>query len=242
MIWEDVNMKVFVVDWRQPRESTTTKIWKNPRESIMTEIWENSFKFNPINITTKDGCSCEMDARIIMEIDDDSPIVKNSGSFSYFVDNTLSVLVRNFFTYKEISDIVLDRLKTEGQFIYLAQKKLVEYGVKITMFTIVYTALISSFGAKNEEPKMVTKETYRIKDADKGSNNLLIFFGTILLLTVSLGISVLVYKESVNVDYRFSIIAGIIVPILFVIITYQHFEIKKLMRMLAKEDLIRTKE
>jgi len=135
----------------------------------------------------------------------------------------------------------LDRLKTEGQFIYLAQKKLVEYGVKITMFTIVYTALISSFGAKNEEPKMVTKETYRIKDADKGSNNLLIFFGTILLLTVSLGISVLVYKESVNVDYRFSIIAGIIVPILFVIITYQHFEIKKLMRMLAKEDLIHTK-
>jgi hypothetical protein len=60
-------MTTFIVDWQQPRENATA------------EMWKNHFKFNPLDICTKDGNNFEMGARIIVEIDDDSIIVKNFG-------------------------------------------------------------------------------------------------------------------------------------------------------------------
>jgi hypothetical protein len=147
-------MTTFIVDWQPPKENT------------IAELNKNHFKLNPLDIKTKDGRNFEMDARMIMEIDDESIIVKYFGSFPVFVDNILSVLVRNYFTYKEIAEITVlvrnyftyeeiaeitsCRLKIQDQFSELAQEKLKKYGVKIISFTIVNTSTLSSFSTKDE--------------------------------------------------------------------------------------------
>lgn len=214
-------MTTFVVDWQQSKERETTDIWKK------------HFKLDSLNISTKDGSNFEMDARILMEIDDDSIIVKSFGSFTVFVDDLLSILVRNFFTYKDVAEVTLHRSEIQEEFSKLAQEKLLKYGVKMITFMIVNTSMLSSF--KGKESKVVIKKCH-IKEKGYGGNILLIFFGGVLLLAVSLGISTLTDKQSVNIDYKISIIYGIIVPILAIIIIYQHFEIEKLRRMLAKEE------
>jgi hypothetical protein len=214
-------MATFVVDWRRFDNSGTT------------ETWKNHFNFDPLNISSKDGLNCEMDARIIMEIDDDSVIIKNFGSFPVFVENMLSILVRNFFTYKEMVEMTLNRLKVQEEFSKLAEEKLTKYGVKVTVFMIANMSMLSPIIVKNEERKDEIKQTGNFKDKDSRDNILLIFFGGLLLLSVWLGIT-LADKQSVNIDYRFSVVYVIIVPILAIILIYQYFEIKKLRTMLAK--------
>jgi hypothetical protein len=215
-------MTTFIVDWQQHKESATT------------ELGENHFKFNPLNICTKDGMNFEMDARIIMEIDDDSIIVKLFGSVPVFVGNILSVLVRNFFTYKEVSEITTCRPKIQEQFSELAQAKLANYGVKIIAFIIVNTTMPSSFFASDKEPKTEKMKIRQVEDKGVGGNLILIFLGGVLLLTASLGISILADEKLTNVDYRSFVMFGIIIPILAVIIMHQHFEIKMLRRMFIK--------
>lgn len=215
----------FVVDWRQFDVSATIGIWKN------------YFKFDPLNISTKDGFNCEMDARIIMEIDDDSFIIKDFDSFPVFVENMLNILVRNFFTYKEMAEITLNRLKIQDEFSKLAEEKLVKYGVKVTMFMITSASMLSPIPFHDAETVEVTKvtikRTSRFEDKGRRGNILLIFFGGLLLLAVSLGIT-LADKQSVNIDYMFSVMVGFIVPILAIITIYQYFEIEKLRKMLVK--------
>lgn len=138
-------MTTFIVDWQSPKENS------------ITELNENHFKFNPLNISTKNGSNFEMDARIIMEIDDDSAIVKLFGSVPVFVDNILSILVRNFFTYKEITETTSYRLKIQEEFLKLAQEKLTKYGVKINTFMI-------SFITKDKKQKTAIEKTRSVKD------------------------------------------------------------------------------
>lgn len=213
-------MTTFIVDWQQ--------------ESATTELHKNQFKFNSLNITAKDGLNFEMDARIIMEIDDDSTIVKLFGSVPIFVENILSVLVRNFFTYKEVSEITTCRSKIQEQFSELAQEKLANYGVKIITFMIVYMTMPSSFITSDKEQKTEKEKIRHFEDKGVRGNILLIFLGGVLLLAALLGISILTDEKLTSVDYRSFAMFGIIIPILAVIIIHQHFEIKMLRRMLTK--------
>lgn len=139
-------MTTFTIDWQQPKENT------------IIETGRNHFKFNPLNIRTKEGCNFEMDARMIVEIDDDSIIVQNFGSFSVFVDNTLSTLVGNSFTYKERDNIFSNRLKIQEELTGMLQEYLTRYGVKVIIFMIVYTSMLSPF-VTLEEPKMTIRDT-----------------------------------------------------------------------------------
>lgn len=122
-------MTSIIIDWQ--RENTT-------------EIMKNHLKFNPLDIRAKDGSSCEMDARIILEIADDSVIVQNFGSLPVLVDKILNKWIRNYFTYKEMKDVLSNRLILQEELVGFLQERLKMYGMKVTAFTIVYTSISSS--------------------------------------------------------------------------------------------------
>lgn len=209
-------MTTFTIDWQQPKENT------------IIEIGKNHFKFNPLNIRTKEGCNFEMDARMIVEIDDDSIIVQNFGSFSVFVDNTLSVWVRNFFTYKERDNILSNRLKIQEELTGMLQEYLTRYGVKVIVFMIVYTSMLSPF-VTLEEPKTVIRDTYIRKNVSQMEPYIIIYYGLLGGVSlVLLSIAILLNILSINIDIKIPIILCIIISIIIVAMSvYQYSKIEK---------------
>lgn len=209
-------MTTFIVDWCQLKENT------------ITEMWKNHFKFNPLNIRMKDGNNFDMDARIIVEMDNGSTIVQSFGSFSVFVGNTLNVLVRNFFTCKKREDIVFHRLKTQDELVMLLQEKLVQYGVKITTFMIIYTTILSPF-VTLEEQKIIIRDTYVIENVSQMEPYMIIYYGLLGGVSFVLLSSVILFNMlSIEIDIKVPIMLCIIISIIIIVTSiYQYSKIER---------------
>lgn len=207
-------MKTFTIDWRRGEES------------VITEIGKNHFRLNPLNICTKDGLNCEMDARIIMEINDDSIIFKNFSSFPVFADNTLSILVRNFFTYKETEDVVTNRLKIQDELVKLLQGKLEQYDISIIAFMIVHTTMPSSL-ITCEEPKIIVRDVHIGKNVPDIESYIIIcgLLGCMLLIVLS--VVILLNILSIGIDIKIPIGLCMVISIAIIIISiYQCSEME----------------
>lgn len=215
-------MTNFIVDWGK-----STKYVK--------EIAANYLKVDPLIIYTKDGFNFEMDARMIIQIDDDSIIMKNFRSFQDFVEARLNVLIRTFFSSRRKVDIVTNRLGFQEELVIVLQKELTEYGVKIQKFMIVYM-LMPQFSIRKYISKGMGKmieETHNvkgIKDISELKNDMNhIVLERMILLLILLSVAILLDILSLYFGYTTLAILGIIISITVTIMNiYQYLEIRKI--------------
>lgn len=119
-------MKDIIVDWQNG-------------EHITKEIYTANFKFRPLNIYTKDGSRFEMDARVIIQTDDDSIFVENFDSSSILTE--MNILISNFFMGKDVRDIFHERQKIQDGLVEILNKEFIKYNAKVCKFMIVYMGL-----------------------------------------------------------------------------------------------------
>lgn len=209
--------------------------WQQHAEPEIEETEENHFKMKPLPLYTKDGHSMEMEARMILQIDDDSIIIKKFGSFAIFIEEMLNVLTRNFFTYKERQVITLNRLNIQKELAGLLQEKLAKYNVKKIDIMMV-SMLMQEFGiprsTKSETEKSI-KEIHQFESVDNGCGKIYdILKGMFSLLTI-LSILVSLIIIMMNFDHNAPVRLGTIVAIIVVITGIrQYLEIRKTMNTL----------
>jgi hypothetical protein len=180
----------------------------------------------------------KMEARMILQIDDDSIIIKKFGSFTIFIEEMLNVLTRNFFTYKEIQDITLNRLNIQKELVELLQEKLKEYNVRKIDLMMV-SMLMPEYGiprsTKSETEKSI-KEIHHFENAivsDNGCDKIYdILKGMFSLLTI-LSILVSLIIILMNFDHNAPIRLGTVIAIIVIITGIrQYLEIRKMMNTL----------
>jgi hypothetical protein len=178
-----------------------------------------------------------MDARMIMQIDDDSAIVENFGSFPVFVDKTLSTWIRGLLRYKETENIITNRLKIQEELVELLQEYLKRYGVKVIMFLISYVDL-SPVSARNEEQHIIIKDAHIVKNISDMKYELICkFLGSALLLLVLLSVAILFDPPSRDTEGKIPITWGTIISFIVIIMgIYQYFEIRKIRQIASKEE------
>ena len=131
-------MASYIIDWRQPND-VTTEIRQFIDEDVIGGIAAKRFKINPLNVCTKDGRCLEIDARMIIQLDDASFIIARFGSIPDLVKERVDPLINNFFSHKErATDLLPNRLKLQEELIGVLQIELTKYHVKVQSFTIVY--------------------------------------------------------------------------------------------------------
>lgn len=130
-------MASYIIDWQQHEEYVPREIMKVIDDVI--DCKTKYFKINPLNICTKDGIWFEIDARMIIQLENDSLIIKNFGSISIFVEDMLNPLIKNFLNGKERAiDLFSNRLKIVKELIDILQIELAKYDVRTQSFIIVY--------------------------------------------------------------------------------------------------------
>lgn len=126
-------MNTYIIDWRLP------EIMRSIDKDIIDDKAVKHFNVNPLNICTKDGICLEVDARMIIQLDDASFIIARFGSIPDLVKERVDPLINNFLSNKErITN--LNREKLGEELIDVLQTELVKYHVKVQYFTIVYFA------------------------------------------------------------------------------------------------------
>jgi hypothetical protein len=108
-------------------------------EDVIGGIVAKCFKINPLNVCTKDGSCLEIDARMIIQLDDASFIIARFGSIPDLVKERVEPLINNLLSHKERAiDLLSNRLKLQEDLTDAIQIELTKYHVKIQSFTIVY--------------------------------------------------------------------------------------------------------
>lgn len=134
-----MGMDSYTIDWRQPNEYVTTEIRQFISEDVIGGIAAKRFKINPLNVCTKDGLCIEVDARMIIQLENESFIIARFGSIPDLVKERVDPLINNFLSHKERAiDLLSNRLKLQEELIDALQIELTKYHVKIQSFTIVY--------------------------------------------------------------------------------------------------------
>ncbi len=213
-------MTTFIVDWQRP--TGCSKIG----------VDANRFRFDPIIIYTKDAFNFEMDARMIMQIDDDMAIVTNFGSFPDFVKTKLTVLIRGFFESKARVDIVPKRSEIQEELVTVLRNELKEYKVDIQKFIISYM-LMPDVDIKRSIPNGViemAKETHSVEavlDMKRAMDHIVL--ERMFLLLVVLSVAILMDILSAYFGYTILAILGVIISIVAIIMNvYQYLEIRKI--------------
>ena len=207
--------------------------WQKDAKPEVCETEENHFKITPLCIYTKDGHSMEMEARMILQIDDDSIIIKKKfGYFTTFIEEMLSPLIRNFFTSKERNDITLNRLNVQKELAGLLQEKLAEYNVRkieLMMVSMLMPEYVLLRSTKSETEQSI-KEIHHFENVDNGCTKIYEVlkgtFSLLILLVILTSLSIVL----VNFDYNAPLRLGTILAIIVIIIGIrQYFDIRKLM-------------
>lgn len=217
-------MTTFIVDWQRPTECSRV------------DVDANRFRFDPLRIYTKDAFNFEMDARMIMQIDDDSAIVNDFGSFPDFVETKLSILIRLFFESKARVDIVPKRSEIQEELVTVLRNELKEYNVEIQKFIISYMLMrefLPESYTKKDIPKEViemTKETHSVEDVSDLKRAMdHIVLERMFLLLVILSVAILMDILSVYFGYTILAILGAIISIVAIVMNvYQYLEIRKI--------------
>lgn len=132
-------MDSYIIDWQRPEEWTTKEISQFADEDVIGGIAAKRFKINPLNVCTKDGRCLEIDARMIIQLDDASFIIARFGSILDLVKERVNLLISNFLSHKERAiDLFSNRLKLQEELIDVLQIELTKYHVKVQSFMIVY--------------------------------------------------------------------------------------------------------
>jgi len=220
--------------------------WQEHAERSIKEIATNNFILPSLLIYTKDGFSLKMDARMILQIDndDDSIIIKNFDSFPDFIENTLNTLIRIFFANKEREDILLKRFNIQEELVDALQKELAMYNVTIQKIMIMSMLMPSFFGIgiknciQHKEHKWNIKDIYHFKDIPDWKDDIICaFLGSMFLLLILLAIAILLDVLSINVDYKIPIRPGTIISTVVIVISiYQYLQIRKI-RQKRKEQI-----
>lgn len=218
--------------------------WQEHAERLTKEIATNHFGLPSLLIYTKDGFSLKMDARMILQIenDDNSIIIKNFDSFPDFVENTLNTLIRVFFANKEREEILLKRLKIQEELVDTLQKELAKYNVTIQKIMIMSMLMPSSLGVgikngiQHKEHKWTIKDIYHFKDIPDWKDDIICaFLGGMFLLLILLAIAILLDALSINLDYKIPIRLGTIISIIVIAIgIYQYLQIRKIRQMIER--------
>lgn len=123
-------MKSYIIDWRQPEGYTTKEISQIIDEDVIGGITAKRFKINPLNVCTKDGSCLEIDARMIIRLDDASFIIAKFGSILDLVKEIVDPLINNFLSHEERAiDLFSNRLKLQEELIEALQIELTRYHV-----------------------------------------------------------------------------------------------------------------
>ena len=221
-------MTYFIVDWQRPGEY------------VPTETEENRFKLNPLPVCTKDRFSLETEARIILEIDDNSIIIKNFGSLIAFIEDKLTPLVREFFTCKERVEIISKRQSIQKELVEMLQKELIRYGVKISSFMMIsmlpYEPRVKN--DKNDKKDLVKesikeesiKEIFHPGDlSDLRLDMFPILLERLLLLLALATVALVLTMLSAYYDNKIYPILGALISITVIVMgIYQYLEIKKI--------------
>lgn len=208
--------------------------WQKGADDDLTEVDINHFRIVPLPIITKDKFELELEARIVMEIDDFSTIINTFHTFPAFITNGLNNLIVYFFWYKERNDIMTNRLEIKKELIDELQERLTKYGVKISDFVMVsmmpYEPRIKN--DKNDK-KDLDKESIIVTDSlEIGSDNRYIKttenslkrFSLINFMLIIVSSIIILVNIEYNDPFRFSTFISILV--LIICIT-QYFEIRK---------------
>jgi len=213
-------MKSIIVDWQ-----------KDAKPEIC-ETEENHFRMKPLSVCTKEGFSMEMEARMILQIDDDSVIIKKFGSFATFIEEMLDILTRNFFTYKERQNIMSNRLNIQKELAGLLQEKLAEYNVRKIELMIV-SMLMPEYGiprSTKSETERSIKEIHHFENVDNEHGKiyevLKAMFSLLTILSILVSLIIIMMNLDHNTPIRLSTIVAIIVVIIGI---RQYFDIRKLM-------------
>ncbi len=207
--------------------------WQKDAKPEICETEENRFKIAHLCVYTKDGYSMEMEARMILQIDDDSIIInKKLGSFTTFIEEMLSPLIRNFFTSKERNDITLNRLNVQKELAGLLQEKLAEYNVRKIELMMV-SMLMPEYGllrSTKSETEKSKKEIHQFENVDNEHGEiykvLKAMFSLLTILSILVSLIVIMMNFDHNNPIRLSTIVAIIVVIIGI---RQYFDVRKLM-------------
>lgn len=220
-------MKSFMVDWQHGASND------------ISEIEANHFRLGPLFITTKDKFCIEMEARMVIQIDDDSIIIKTFGSFPAFITNALNTLITYFFWYKERNDIMSNRVEIKEELVDELQKRLTEYNVKISQFMIVSMLVCEPVVKKytidkNDIGSGSIEEMHHSEYVSDLRNNIFsIILERMLLLFVLTIVAFIFIMLSAYYDNKIYPILGALVSITVIIMgIYQYLEIRKMKKML----------
>lgn len=132
-------MNSYIIDWQRSEEWTAKEISQFIDEDVIGGIATKRFKINPLNVSVKDGHCLEIDARMIIQLDDALFIIARFGSILGLVKERVNLLISNFLSHKERAiDLFSNRLKLQEELIDALQIELTKYHVKVQSFMIVY--------------------------------------------------------------------------------------------------------
>lgn len=228
-------MKTFMVDW------------KHGESNDISEIETNHFRSGPLFITTEDKFCIEMEARMTIQIDDDSVIIGTFGSFPAFITNALNNLITYFFWYKERNDIMTNRLEIKKELVDELQERLTKYGVKIS--DIVMVSMLTCEPCvkkykvdKNDAGNESIKEIHSSEDlSDLRRNMFSILLERMLLLLVLATVAFVLIMISIYYGNKIYMILGSLVSITVIVMgIYQYLEIRKIRKMIKQEKGCKT--
>jgi len=134
-------MDSYIIDWRSPDKYVTTETIQLVGKDTVDGIATKRFNINSLNVRTKDGFYLEIDARMIIQLDDNSFIIARFGSIPGFAEYVVNPLINDFLSHKERADVFSNRLKLQEELIDKLQIELVRYHTKVQSFIIVYCSI-----------------------------------------------------------------------------------------------------
>lgn len=147
-------MDSYIIDWRSPDKYIMTETMRLVGKDTVDGIAAKRFNINSLNVRTKDGFYLEIDARMIIQLDDNSFIIARFGSIPRFAEYVVNPLVNDFLRHKERAiDLCSNRLKLQEDLADELQIELARYHIKIRSFIMVYSNVVSNTLIENLKKK-----------------------------------------------------------------------------------------